>query len=328
MVFVCLQLSQLSVERVSFGNMPLFSQAHRMVFVINRSKTRPISFQWHVTSQADSKVSQHRENWCITQGAPPWHWYLQKLLCCSTVQCWCHSYDISAALRKYCAAVSAVGVLWVSQLWCQHGTEEVLCCCQCCGCHSDDISRALRKFKVLIMFFSSDSAMFTLIWLSVGTELRTPHHRWPGGEIERVLNNLLWKDEKGPFKGQERAFLRMRKSLWKDKKGPLKNEKGPLIRHERAFKRMRKDIWKDKKGPLKGWGRAFERTRKDLWKDEKGPLSVRQTLELQLKGSAGECWIIKSISLYHTHKRQGGTLGLSEHEYIYTVLNWTELNRP
>ena len=71
MVFVCLQLSQLSVERVSFGNMPLFSQAHRMVFVINRSKTRPISFQWHVTSQADSKVSQHRRNWCITQGALP-----------------------------------------------------------------------------------------------------------------------------------------------------------------------------------------------------------------------------------------------------------------
>ncbi|XP_076448439.1 cilia- and flagella-associated protein 65-like [Babylonia areolata] len=50
------QLSQLSVERMSFGNMPLFSQARRMVFVINRSKTRPISFQWHVTSQADSQV--------------------------------------------------------------------------------------------------------------------------------------------------------------------------------------------------------------------------------------------------------------------------------
>ncbi|KAK7113832.1 cilia- and flagella-associated protein 65-like isoform X2 [Littorina saxatilis] len=50
------QLSQLSLERVSFGNMPLFSQARRMVFVINRSKTRPISFHWHVTSQADSKV--------------------------------------------------------------------------------------------------------------------------------------------------------------------------------------------------------------------------------------------------------------------------------
>ncbi|KAK7484650.1 hypothetical protein BaRGS_00024058, partial [Batillaria attramentaria] len=50
------QLAQLSIERVSFGNMPLFSQAGRMVFVINRSKTRPISFQWHVTSQADTKV--------------------------------------------------------------------------------------------------------------------------------------------------------------------------------------------------------------------------------------------------------------------------------
>ena len=62
MGFVCFQLSQLSVERVSFGNMPLFSQARRMMFVINRSKTRPISFQWHVTSQADSKVSQQGLN--------------------------------------------------------------------------------------------------------------------------------------------------------------------------------------------------------------------------------------------------------------------------
>ena len=132
--FVYLQLSQLSMERVSFGNMPLFSQAHRMVFVINRSKTRPISFQWHVTSQADSKVSQHRENWCITQGALPWHWYLQKLLCCSTVLCWCHSYDISIALRKYCAAVSAVGVTVMTSAWHSGGTvlQSVLwVCCRC-----------------------------------------------------------------------------------------------------------------------------------------------------------------------------------------------------
>lgn len=50
------QLSQLSVERVSFGNLPLFSQARRMVFVINKSLSRSISFQWHVTSQGDSKV--------------------------------------------------------------------------------------------------------------------------------------------------------------------------------------------------------------------------------------------------------------------------------
>ena len=175
------------------------------------------------------------------------------------------------------------------------------------------------------MFFSSDSAMFTLIWLPVGTELRTPHHQLPGGEIERVLNNLLWKDQKGPLKGQERAFERMRKSLWKDKKGPLKNEKGPLKRHERAFNRMGKDIWKDEKGPLKGWDRAFERMRQGLWKDEKGPLSIRQTLELQLKGNAGECWIIKSISLFYSHKRQGGTLGFFKHVYIYCLeLNWTE----
>lgn len=50
------QLALLSVERLSFGNIPLFSQSRRMLFVINHSKTRPISFHWHVTSQNDAKV--------------------------------------------------------------------------------------------------------------------------------------------------------------------------------------------------------------------------------------------------------------------------------
>ncbi|XP_071101269.1 cilia- and flagella-associated protein 65-like isoform X1 [Haliotis cracherodii] len=49
------QLVYLSRERVSFNNMPLFSLARQMVFVINRSQQRPVSYEWHVTSQADSK---------------------------------------------------------------------------------------------------------------------------------------------------------------------------------------------------------------------------------------------------------------------------------
>lgn len=54
---VVVQLAQLALERLSFGNMPLFSKARRIIFVINRSKTCPLFFKWHVTSQADSQVS-------------------------------------------------------------------------------------------------------------------------------------------------------------------------------------------------------------------------------------------------------------------------------
>lgn len=49
------QLVYLSQERISFGNLPLFSRARRMVFVSNRSKENDISFEWHVTSQADAQ---------------------------------------------------------------------------------------------------------------------------------------------------------------------------------------------------------------------------------------------------------------------------------
>ncbi|RUS91152.1 hypothetical protein EGW08_001065, partial [Elysia chlorotica] len=49
------QLGYLSVERISFGNMPLFCQSRRMVFVTNKSKDRPIFFEWHVTSQTDTQ---------------------------------------------------------------------------------------------------------------------------------------------------------------------------------------------------------------------------------------------------------------------------------
>ncbi|KAL5005595.1 hypothetical protein ScPMuIL_016753 [Solemya velum] len=49
------QLTYLSQERISFSNMPLFCRARRMVFLTNVSKERDVSFEWHVTSQADSK---------------------------------------------------------------------------------------------------------------------------------------------------------------------------------------------------------------------------------------------------------------------------------
>ncbi|XP_059144553.1 cilia- and flagella-associated protein 65-like [Physella acuta] len=50
------QLGYLSIERLSFGNMPLFSQARRMLFVTNKSMDRSIFFEWHVTSQTDAKL--------------------------------------------------------------------------------------------------------------------------------------------------------------------------------------------------------------------------------------------------------------------------------
>ncbi|XP_052080289.1 cilia- and flagella-associated protein 65-like [Mytilus californianus] len=49
------QLVYLSQERLSFGNLPLFSRARRMVFVSNRSKENDASFEWHVTSQSDAQ---------------------------------------------------------------------------------------------------------------------------------------------------------------------------------------------------------------------------------------------------------------------------------
>ncbi|XP_078326129.1 cilia- and flagella-associated protein 65-like isoform X1 [Crassostrea virginica] len=49
------QLMYLSQERLSFGNLPLFSRARRMVFVTNKAKDRDVSFEWHVTSQADAQ---------------------------------------------------------------------------------------------------------------------------------------------------------------------------------------------------------------------------------------------------------------------------------
>ncbi|BFZ22011.1 hypothetical protein BsWGS_25049 [Bradybaena similaris] len=49
------QLGYLSMERISLGNLPMFSIVRRMVFVTNKSQDRSIFFEWHVTSQRDSK---------------------------------------------------------------------------------------------------------------------------------------------------------------------------------------------------------------------------------------------------------------------------------
>ncbi|XP_038048739.1 cilia- and flagella-associated protein 65-like [Patiria miniata] len=50
------QLLYLSQERVAFSNVPLFCQAHRMIEMVNRSASHSLSFEWYVTSEADSKV--------------------------------------------------------------------------------------------------------------------------------------------------------------------------------------------------------------------------------------------------------------------------------
>ncbi|GFR66882.1 coiled-coil domain-containing protein 108-like [Elysia marginata] len=61
------QLGYLSVERVSFGNMPLFCQSRRMVFVTNKSKDRSIFFEWHVTSQTDTQRERQLNEFTITE---------------------------------------------------------------------------------------------------------------------------------------------------------------------------------------------------------------------------------------------------------------------
>lgn len=52
-----LQLAFLSQERISFGNLPLFCRGRRMVFLTNKSKNRPVTFEWHVTCPTDSQVN-------------------------------------------------------------------------------------------------------------------------------------------------------------------------------------------------------------------------------------------------------------------------------
>ncbi len=51
------QLVYLSEERVSFDNMPLFSQSRRVIYVTNHSPNHTVSFEWYVTSATDSQVS-------------------------------------------------------------------------------------------------------------------------------------------------------------------------------------------------------------------------------------------------------------------------------
>ncbi|XP_064598008.1 LOW QUALITY PROTEIN: cilia- and flagella-associated protein 65-like [Liolophura sinensis] len=50
------QLAYLSQERLSLGNLPLFSRARQMVSVTNRSRDHKVSFEWHVTSESDGQL--------------------------------------------------------------------------------------------------------------------------------------------------------------------------------------------------------------------------------------------------------------------------------
>ncbi|XP_064646085.1 cilia- and flagella-associated protein 65-like isoform X2 [Lineus longissimus] len=52
------QQAFLSLERIAFGNMPLFCRSRQIVFVINRSMTNTVSFSWHTTSKKDTQYIQ------------------------------------------------------------------------------------------------------------------------------------------------------------------------------------------------------------------------------------------------------------------------------
>ena len=50
------QLVYASEERVAFGNLPLFSQQRKAVYLKNRSPSHTVSFEWCVTSEEDAQV--------------------------------------------------------------------------------------------------------------------------------------------------------------------------------------------------------------------------------------------------------------------------------
>ncbi|XP_033103427.1 cilia- and flagella-associated protein 65-like [Anneissia japonica] len=50
------QLLYLSEERISLGNLALFSQSRKPVYLTNRSQDHTVAFEWYVTSDADSQV--------------------------------------------------------------------------------------------------------------------------------------------------------------------------------------------------------------------------------------------------------------------------------
>ncbi|PIK59519.1 putative coiled-coil domain-containing protein [Apostichopus japonicus] len=50
------QLVYLSQERISFGNMPVFTQSRRVIYIKNNSPNHAVSFEWFVQSEADGLV--------------------------------------------------------------------------------------------------------------------------------------------------------------------------------------------------------------------------------------------------------------------------------
>ena len=52
------QTSFLSTERMSFGDVPLFSRSRQAIFVINTSPDHTVSFTWHVTNKQHRQVSE------------------------------------------------------------------------------------------------------------------------------------------------------------------------------------------------------------------------------------------------------------------------------
>jgi len=44
-------LASLSAERLSLGDIPLFTRERKMIFVKNNSSKNQIKFTWHVTSR-------------------------------------------------------------------------------------------------------------------------------------------------------------------------------------------------------------------------------------------------------------------------------------
>ncbi|KAK2171090.1 hypothetical protein NP493_1104g03028 [Ridgeia piscesae] len=66
------QLCYLSKERISLGNIPLFSQCRYLVALVNRSAGQTAAFKWYITSKKDQKVVSKTEQETYVEQMAAW----------------------------------------------------------------------------------------------------------------------------------------------------------------------------------------------------------------------------------------------------------------
>lgn len=56
-LYFLLQFVFLSLQKIAFGNVPLFSMSRRILFANNYSSERNATLEWHLSNEADEEVS-------------------------------------------------------------------------------------------------------------------------------------------------------------------------------------------------------------------------------------------------------------------------------